>query len=48
MGRFRAVPGSAEGIRLWVDYLNTWTAWNHVRTVAALAAAISLTLALCH
>ncbi|MGH8579051.1 MAG: DUF1772 domain-containing protein [Gammaproteobacteria bacterium] len=42
------VSASAEGTRLWADYLNTWTAWNHVRTVAALAASVSLTLALCH
>jgi len=39
---------SAVGSRLWADYLNTWTAWNHVRTLAALAAAASLTLSLCH
>lgn len=39
---------SAEGTRVWADYLNIWTAWNHVRTLAALAAAVSLTLALCY
>ena len=39
-------PASAEGARLWAAYLTTWTAWNHVRTVAALAAAASLTIAL--
>lgn len=38
-------PASAEGARRWADYLSSWTAWNHVRTVAALAAAASLTLA---
>jgi uncharacterized membrane protein len=37
---------SAEGAALWTRYLATWTAWNHVRTVAALAAAASLTIAL--
>ena len=42
------VPASAEGTRLWAGYLTTWTAWNHVRTVAALAAAASLTIALCY
>ena len=31
---------------LWNRYVSSWTAWNHVRTVAALAAAVSLTLAL--
>ena len=39
-------PGSTEGASLWTRYLATWTAWNHVRTVAAFAAAASLTLAL--
>ena len=39
-------PASAEGARLWADYLRTWTAWNHVRTVAAIAAAAVFMLAL--
>ena len=39
-------PASADGARLWVDYVSRWTAWNHVRTLAALAAAALLTLAL--
>lgn len=30
---------SAEGAKLWIGYLANWTAWNHVRTVTALAAA---------
>src|SRR5262249_45297643 len=29
------------------SYLGKWTAWNHVRTAAALAAAASLTISLC-
>jgi uncharacterized membrane protein len=32
-------PDSTEGERLWADYLESWTAWNHVRTVASLGAA---------
>jgi uncharacterized membrane protein len=40
-------PASAEGARLWADYVRSWTAWNHVRTVAGLAAAATLTVALC-
>lgn len=40
-------PESAEGARLWTAYLSSWTAWNHVRALAALAAAASFTLALC-
>src|SRR5262245_15462605 len=40
-------PASAGGARLWAGYLTGWTAWNHVRTVAALAAAALLTMGLC-
>jgi uncharacterized membrane protein len=37
---------SAEGERLWARYVREWTAWNHVRTAACLAAAASFTIAL--
>lgn len=37
---------SADGARLWAGYLSSWTAWNHVRAAAALAAAAALTVAL--
>lgn len=40
-------PDSTGGAELWVSYLTNWTIWNHVRTVAALAAAASFTIALC-
>jgi uncharacterized membrane protein len=36
-------PGEAEEV--WSDYLRTWTAWNHVRTLAGLAAAALLVVA---
>jgi len=39
-------PADPESASLWAGYLANWTAWNHVRTVAALAAAASLTIAL--
>lgn len=39
-------PVSAEGAKVWAGYLSTWTAWNHVRTIAALAAAALLTMGL--
>jgi uncharacterized membrane protein len=39
-------PASADAASLWSRYVSSWTAWNHVRTVAALAAAASFTLAL--
>jgi uncharacterized membrane protein len=38
-------PTSLEATELWVDYLSTWTAWNHVRTMAALASAVLFTIA---
>jgi uncharacterized membrane protein len=40
-------PSSADAGRVWTNYLKSWTAWNHVRTGAALAAAASFTVALC-
>jgi len=40
-------PVSADGASLWAGYVSSWTAWNHVRTAAALLAAASLTMALC-
>lgn len=40
-------PSSAEAGPVWTNYLKNWTAWNHMRTIAALAAAASFTVALC-
>ncbi len=40
-------PESIEGANLWAKYLTDWTFWNHVRTLAALVAAVLLTFALC-
>lgn len=37
---------SDDGAQVWAEYLRSWTAWNHVRTAAALAAATALTIAL--
>jgi uncharacterized membrane protein len=31
-------PASAQGATTWATYLKTWVMWNHVRTVAGLAA----------
>ncbi len=39
-------PADPGGASLWATYLTSWTAWNHVRTVASLAAAASFTIAL--
>jgi uncharacterized membrane protein len=38
-------PDSTEGATLWAKYLVNWTFWNHVRTIAALAAATLFTIA---
>src|SRR5205823_12746917 len=40
-------PSSAEAGRVWTNYLKNWTTWNHVRTIAALAAAASFIVAIC-
>ncbi len=42
----RLAADSAEGARFWADYLSSWTAWNHVRTVAPLVAAVLFAIAL--
>jgi len=39
-------PESLEAIEVWTSYLQGWTAWNHVRTVASLLAAALLVLTL--
>ena len=40
-------PSSADAGRVWTDYLKKWTAWNHLRTGAALAAAALFIVGLC-
>lgn len=47
MNRTLAPLGRADprGATYWPHYVVGWTAWNHVRTAAALAAAVLLTLA---
>jgi uncharacterized membrane protein len=39
-------PQDAGAASRWAEYVAKWTAWNHVRTVAALAAAAVLTTSL--
>jgi uncharacterized membrane protein len=41
------IPTSAEAAQVWTRYLKSWTRWNHVRTVAAVAAATSFMIGLC-
>jgi uncharacterized membrane protein len=33
-------PDSTDGANLWSNYLTNWTFWNHIRTMAALAATV--------
>src|SRR5688572_32745401 len=42
----RAAAADPQSARLWADYLTTWTAWNHVRTAASLAALALLIIGL--
>ena len=39
-------PHETDAASRWLDYVAGWTAWNHVRGAAALAAAALLTVAL--
>jgi uncharacterized membrane protein len=42
----RVEPTSADAASHWARYVADWTAWNHVRAAAALAAAGAFTVAL--
>ncbi len=39
-------PNAVESANEWAGYLSSWTFWNHVRTIAALAATASFSIAL--
>lgn len=41
----RLVPSADGAARAWNDYVRSWTAWNHVRSVASLAATACFVLA---
>lgn len=41
-----ADPDSADGQELWARYRTRWTAWNHLRTAAGVAATTALMLGL--
>jgi uncharacterized membrane protein len=42
----RVEPRGVDAQSHWARYLSDWTTWNHVRAAAALAAAVTLTIAL--
>ena len=41
-----ASPTEPKSAEVWSNYLSNWTLWNHVRTVASLAGAAMLTMAM--
>jgi uncharacterized membrane protein len=41
-----ADPSSSQSENLWARYLTDWTFWNHIRTVAALAASATFIVSL--
>jgi len=44
----KLAPTNPNSANFWSGYAASWTAWNHVRTVAALAAAASFSVALAY
>lgn len=42
----KANPGSPEGAEFWAKYLDAWTMWNTVRTIASLAASAAFMIAM--
>jgi uncharacterized membrane protein len=39
-------PASGEGAAVWARYLDVWVKWNHVRSIAGLAALAAFIMAL--
>jgi len=44
----KLAPTDSSSASSWSGYVVSWTSWNHVRTVAALAAAASFSIALAY
>jgi uncharacterized membrane protein len=44
----KLVPTDSSSASSWSGYVASWTTWNHVRTLAALAAATSFSIALAY
>jgi uncharacterized membrane protein len=42
----RLVPADGNAASAWQEYVRSWTAWNHVRSVASLAATACFVLGL--
>jgi uncharacterized membrane protein len=43
----RVAPPDPDAVLRWEEFARRWTAWNHVRTIAALAAAVLFAVRLC-
>ena len=41
-------PGHGDGTQMWETYLQKWTRWNHVRSVATIASTLCLIIAVLH
>ena len=41
-----ADPAAADAAKFWSHYLRRWTSWNHVRTIAGIAAGALMGMAL--
>ena len=39
-------PDSSEGYEFWQTYLNSWTRWNHLRSIATMLSTICLAISL--
>jgi uncharacterized membrane protein len=39
-------PASFQAQQFWISYLSEWVTWNHVRTISALAASVTLITAI--
>lgn len=39
-------PNAVDAANFWSDYQETWTNWNHVRTIGAIASTVSFIFAL--
>lgn len=44
----KAAPETAESAAFWTNYLDKWTMWNTVRTIASLAASAAFMIAMRH
>jgi uncharacterized membrane protein len=39
-------PASPDSIKVWQEYLVSWTNWNHIRSISTVAATVAFTFAI--